>query len=61
MDVKSFWDLTQAEVEKIHKAGIIVGASMFTMGFGFETLAISQHRKKKKKLLETITLYNSYL
>lgn len=52
---------TQAEVDKTHKLGIIVGASMFSVGFGFETLAISQHRKKKKRLLETITLYNSYL
>lgn len=52
---------TQAQVDETKKLGLVTGISGLTIGLGFETLAVFQHRKKKKKLLETVTLYNSLL
>lgn len=52
---------TDEEVAEIHKSGIIVGLSSLALGLTFESLAILNRHKKKKRMLELANLYNKNL
>lgn len=51
---------TDAEVDKSQKIGITVGLSSLAVGLTFETFAIVNKRKKKKRITELVDLYNKY-
>lgn len=50
-----------SEVAEFRKIGVTIGLSSLVVGFGLETLSIKNRKRKKRKLSETVDLYNNYL